>query len=333
MFWNQPGLYFLSSWKLISSQKFFVYDIWMTSLVSDCIDHWCHEEMYLKMRLRNSLAKCGYGIDDVEILFEPRDKVFLISDRLGYKAFQSLKDGQLYISKLWFFLEAGRDLKSLSQNQQRLSQEYADADEDGSLVLGEFIELIRQLRDWVAGPTISSPTLSNTFRCTCWHRFTFPVSQWFWWSNGTQWYAMVRSSFKVFASSRWIKKHPWDDDNIDRSFEPVYFIHLLTAVQHHHVVPTTLWMCFSFSWVKEVVGTFLNQKSFSGIGVSSESAAALFNLLDSDQNGMVDRGEFLRHIFPDECVLGGQLLSFLWSRFSCEVVGRYQEVLLKVIKG
>lgn len=50
-------------------------------------------EMYLKMRLRNSLAKWGYGIDDLEILFE-----------------------------------------------------YADVDDDGQLVLGEFIELIRQLR-------------------------------------------------------------------------------------------------------------------------------------------------------------------------------------------
>lgn len=28
------------------------------------------EEMFLKMRLRNSLSKWGYGIDDVEILFE-----------------------------------------------------------------------------------------------------------------------------------------------------------------------------------------------------------------------------------------------------------------------
>ena len=39
-----------------------------------------------------------------------------------------------------------------------------------------------------------------------------------------------------------------------------------------------------------------------GIGVDVQSAAALFHLLDSDHNGMVDRGEFLRHIFPDECL-------------------------------
>jgi len=86
-------------------------------------------EMFLKMRLRNSLSKWGYGIDDVEILFE-----------------------------------------------------YADADEDGQLVLFEFIELIRQLR----------------------------------------------------------------------------------------------------------------------IGVNVESAAALFQLLDANHDGLLDRGEFLRHIFPDE---------------------------------
>jgi len=86
-------------------------------------------EMFLKMRLRNSLSKWGYGIDDVEILFA-----------------------------------------------------YADADEDGQLVLFEFIELIRQLR----------------------------------------------------------------------------------------------------------------------IGVNAESAAALFQLLDANHDGLLDRGEFLRHIFPDE---------------------------------
>ncbi len=31
-----------------------------------------------------------------------------------------------------------------------------------------------------------------------------------------------------------------------------------------------------------------------------ESAAALFQLLDSNHDGLLDRGEFLRHIFPDE---------------------------------
>ena len=37
-----------------------------------------------------------------------------------------------------------------------------------------------------------------------------------------------------------------------------------------------------------------------GIGVNAESAAALFQLLDANHDGLLDRGEFLRHIFPDE---------------------------------
>jgi len=39
-----------------------------------------------------------------------------------------------------------------------------------------------------------------------------------------------------------------------------------------------------------------------GIGVNAESAAALFQLLDANHDGLLDRGEFLRHIFPDECL-------------------------------
>lgn len=67
--------------------------------------------------------------------------------------------------------------------------------------------------------------------------------------------------------------------------------------------------------VTDVVDAMFEHRSFrrdlgealtcsQGIGVNVQSAAALFHLLDSDHNGMIDRGEFLRHIFPDECGQG-----------------------------
>lgn len=42
----------------------------LTGYITPSFFQTCCQEMFLKMRLRNSLAKWGYGIDDVEILFD-----------------------------------------------------------------------------------------------------------------------------------------------------------------------------------------------------------------------------------------------------------------------
>eukprot|EP00913_Durusdinium_trenchii_P014902 g13976.t1 len=74
-------------------------------------------EMLLKTRMRNCLAKWGYGASDVEILIDS-----------------------------WHVDPEDPDLKDEPTNAMASNLEYADADGDGHLVLGEFIELVRQMR-------------------------------------------------------------------------------------------------------------------------------------------------------------------------------------------